>query len=199
MPLTFPTVKTVLSNRKKTPASAILTEKRVLMPHFGPPTKKQIEKMRAIFARHTSHQYPELDPRVETLVKDLIGHVADRWTMIILETLLEHGTLRFAQLGRMVTGISQKMLTQTVRQMERDGLLTRKVYPVVPPRVEYALTDLGLTLSAAFCGVWVWAAENLSKVEAARNAFEKRARNDDSKAALSPGKARSGRPGSAPD
>jgi hypothetical protein len=50
------------------------------------------------------------------------------------------------------------MLTQTVRQMERDGLLARKVYPVVPPKVEYKLTDLGHTLSAAFCGVWVWAA-----------------------------------------
>jgi DNA-binding HxlR family transcriptional regulator len=167
------------------------------MPRFGPPTKKQIEKMRAIFARHTSDVYPELDPRVEILVQELIGRVADRWTMVILEALLERGTLRFTQLGRMVTGISQKMLTQTVRQMERDGLLTRKVYPVVPPRVEYALTDLGLTLSAAFCGVWVWAAENLSKVEAARNAFDKRAKDACPKAALSPGKARSGRAGSA--
>jgi DNA-binding HxlR family transcriptional regulator len=161
------------------------------MPRFGPPTKKQIEKMRAVLARHASHEYPELDPRVETLVEDLIGRVADRWTMIILEVLLEHGTLRFTQLGRMVTGVSQKMLTQTVRQMERDGLLTRKVYPVVPPRVEYALTDLGLTLSAAFCGVWVWAAENFSKVEAARSKFDKRAQNGGSKAVLSAGRARS--------
>lgn len=162
------------------------------MPRFGPPTKKQIQKMRAIFARHISHTYPELDPRVETLVEDLIGRVADRWTMIILEALSDQGTLRFTQLGRLVTGISQKMLTQTVRQMERDGLLTRKVYPVVPPRVEYELTELGLTLSAAFCGVWVWAAENLSKVEAARNAFDKRAKNGGPRSVASPGKARSG-------
>ena len=63
----------------------------------------------------------------------------------------------------------------TVRQMERDGLLIRKVYPVVPPKVEYTLTDLGLTLSAAFCGIWVWAMENLSKVERAREAFDKSA------------------------
>jgi hypothetical protein len=60
--------------------------------------------------------------------------------------------------------------------MERDGLLARKVYPVVPPKVEYKLTDLGLTLSAAFCGVWVWAAENLSKVEEARARFDKKAK-----------------------
>jgi DNA-binding HxlR family transcriptional regulator len=81
-------------------------------------------------------------------------------------------------LGRLVTGISQKMLTQTIRQMERDGLLTRKVYPVVPPKVEYALTEMGLTLSAAFCGVWVWAAENLQKVEGARSKFDKRKKDD---------------------
>ena len=129
------------------------------MPRFGPPTKMQIQKMRAIFASHISHTYPQLDPRVETLVEDLIGRVADRWTMIILEALSDQGKLRVTQLGKVVAGISQKMLTQTVRQMERDGLLTRKVYPVVPPRVEYALTELGLTLSAAFCGVWVWAAD----------------------------------------
>jgi DNA-binding HxlR family transcriptional regulator len=143
------------------------------MPRFGPPTQKQIAKMRALFARHASGETVEMDPRVEILVEDLIGRVADRWTMIVLECLVEHGTLRFTQLGRMVSGISQKMLTQTVRQMERDGLLIRKVYPVVPPKVEYTLTDLGLTLSAAFCGVWVWAMENLSKVERAREAFDK--------------------------
>jgi DNA-binding HxlR family transcriptional regulator len=67
------------------------------------------------------------------------------------------------------------MLTQTLRHMERDGLLTRKVHPVVPPKVEYKVTDLGLTLSAAFCGVWVWAAENLRSVEAARSQFDKKA------------------------
>jgi DNA-binding HxlR family transcriptional regulator len=142
-----------------------------MMPRFGPPTQTQVVKMRALFARHASGDCAEMDARVETLVENLIGRVADRWTMIILECLVEHGTLRFTQLSRMIAGISQKMLTQTVRQMERDGLLVRKIYPVIPPKVEYTLTDLGLTLSAAFCGVWVWAAENLSKVEAAREAF----------------------------
>ena len=62
-----------------------------------------------------------------------------------------------------MTGISQKMLTQTVRQMERDGLLIRTVHPVVPPKVEYRLTDLGLSLGAAFCGVWLWAGDNLAR------------------------------------
>jgi DNA-binding HxlR family transcriptional regulator len=77
-------------------------------------------------------------------------------------------------LARLIGGISQKMLTQTVRRMERDGILARKVYPMVPPKVEYKLTDLGLTLSAAFCGVWVWAAENLSKVEESRAKIDKK-------------------------
>ena len=117
----------------------------------------------------------ECDPRVEALVNELIGRVADKWTMIILEVLNEHGELRFTQLARHVGGISQKMLTQTLRQMERDGMVTRTVHPVVPPRVEYKLTELGASLGAAFCGVWIWAEENLSRVEKARARFDQRA------------------------
>lgn len=114
------------------------------------------------------------DPRVEALVNDVIGRVADKWTMLVLEVLAEHGELRFSRVGDLVGGISQKMLTQTLRQMERDGLLTRTVHPVVPPRVDYALTPLGNSLSAAFCGVWVWAERNLATVEDARARFDAR-------------------------
>ncbi len=116
------------------------------------------------------------DPDVAALANEVIGRIADKWTMIILETLNEHKTLRFTQLGHLVGGISQKMLTQTLRQMERDGLVTRLVYPVVPPKVEYSLTELGVTLGAAFCGVWLWAEENLAKIEAARLKFDGRAK-----------------------
>lgn len=114
----------------------------------------------------------EIDPRITDLVNDLIGRVADKWTMIVLEVLAEKGVLRFTRLGELVEGISQKMLTQTLRRMERDGLLTRTVYPVVPPKVEYRLTLLGLSLGAAFCGVWVWASENLHAVDHARCVFD---------------------------
>ena len=69
------------------------------------------------------------DPRVEALVNDVIGRVADKWTMLILEVLAEHGETRFTRVGELVGGISQKMLTQTLRQMERDGLVTHR-----PPR-----------------------------------------------------------------
>ena len=104
----------------------------------------------------------------------MIGRVADKWTMLILEVLTEHGEQRFTRLGELVGGISQKMLTQTLRQMERDGLVIRTVHPVIPPKVEYRLTDMGLTLAEAFCGVWVWAEKNIDGIEAARAAFDRR-------------------------
>ncbi|MBB3872034.1 winged helix-turn-helix transcriptional regulator [Brevundimonas mediterranea] len=116
------------------------------------------------------------DPRVEALVNEVIGRVADKWTMLILEVLAEHGETRFTRVGELVGGISQKMLTQTLRQMERDGLVVRTVHPVIPPKVEYRLTDLGFTLAEAFCGVWTWAETNIDRIEAARAAFDGRKR-----------------------
>jgi DNA-binding HxlR family transcriptional regulator len=116
-----------------------------------------------------------VDPRVDALVTDVIGRVADKWTMLILEALAEHEHLRFTQVGKLVPGISQKMLTQTLRQMERDGLVDRTVHAVIPPRVDYRLTDLGESLGAAFCGVWLWAEANLERIESARSAFDGRA------------------------
>lgn len=115
-----------------------------------------------------------VDPRVEMLVNDLIGRVADKWTLLVLEELEDNGVLRFTELARLVPGISQKMLTQTLRAMERDGLVERTVHPVIPPKVEYRLTDLGHSLGEAFCGVWHWAGDNLDRVEAARKAFDDR-------------------------
>ena len=119
-----------------------------------------------------------LDPRVEILVNEMIGQVADKWTMIILEVLTQHGELRFSQIGKLAGGISQKMLTQTLRQMERGGLIIRTVHPVVPPKVEYRLTDLGFSLAESFCGVWRWAESNLQRVTTAREAFDAKARGE---------------------
>ncbi len=114
----------------------------------------------------------QVDPRVEALVAELIGRVADKWTMMTIEVLTEHGELRFTRLSELIPGISYKMLTQTLRQMEREGLVARTVHPVVPPKVEYRLTGIGLSLSAAFCGVWLWAEENLHEIEKARADFD---------------------------
>lgn len=139
------------------------------MRKFSMPDQEQMKKAKLI----PSPPPPEeLDPRLEAFVNELIGRVADKWTMVILDVLAEQGEMRFTRLWEMVEGISQKMLTKTVRQMERDGLLTRTVHPVIPPKVEYKLTEAGLSLSAAFCGVWIWAAEHQEQVEQARRKFD---------------------------
>ena len=142
------------------------------MPRIAQFTQEQIAAAQ-VYASQTPPN--DLDPRIEALVTDLIGRVADKWTMLILEVLAEKGELRFTRLAELVEGISQKMLTQTLRYMERDGLITRTVHAVVPPKVEYKLTQLGLNLGAAFCGVWIWAAENLDQIERARVEFDERA------------------------
>ena len=123
---------------------------------------------------------PQTDPALDALVHEIIGRLADKWTMLALEVLTEHGRLRFTRLGELMSGVSQKMLTKTLRQMEADGLLTRTVYPVIPPRVEYELTEMGLGLSAAFCGVWLWAEQHQGAIRAAREAFGGRAAGADS-------------------
>ena len=115
-----------------------------------------------------------VDLELQALVRDIIGRVADKWTMLALETLEEHGKLRFTRLGELIGDVSQKMLTKTLRQMEADGLVLRTVYPVVPPRVEYELTPLGHSLGEAFCGVWTWADEHRQTILAARAAFNAR-------------------------
>lgn len=111
---------------------------------------------------------------IDVLVREIIGRVADTWTMLVLEVLEEHGELRFTRLGELVGGVSQKMLTKTVRQMERDGLVVRTVHPVIPPRVEYKLTPLGRSLAESFCGVWMWALKHHDEVTVARRTFDAR-------------------------
>lgn len=116
---------------------------------------------------------PEAKERVEALVTELIGRVADKWTMLVVEALTEKGELRFTRLHAEVPGVSYTMLTQTLRAMEREGLIARTVHPVVPPKVEYRLTSLGLSLSAAFCGVWMWAEQHIGQIEQAREEFDR--------------------------
>lgn len=136
-----------------------------------PMTREQVETFKHF---ENCDRQDVTDPRIEALVNDLIGRVADKWTMIILEVLIEQGEIRFTRLSELIPGISYKMLTQTLRAMEREGLVLRTVHPVVPPKVEYRLTDLGLGLGAAFCGVWMWAEKNLAQVDAARRIFDQR-------------------------
>jgi len=111
---------------------------------------------------------------LERMVREMIDAVADRWTMLVLEVLEEHGEVRFTRLGELIGGVSQKMLTKTLRQMERDGLVVRTVHPVIPPHVEYRLTDMGLSLSEAFCGVWQWVEAHQERLRVAREEFDAR-------------------------
>ena len=113
-------------------------------------------------------------PEIDRLVQEIIGRVADKWTLLLLEALAQQGVVRFSRLAQLVDGISQKMLTQTLRVMESDGFVTRTVYPVVPPRVEYALTPLGDSLGEAFCSVWHWAETHHAEMREARAAYRER-------------------------
>ncbi len=139
------------------------------MPKNPRPSLEQLSQLEAYQGCEVS---TESKDRVEALVTELIGRVADKWTMLVIEVLTEKGELRFTRLRECVPGVSYKMLTQTLRSMEREGLVARTVHPVIPPKVEYRLTTLGLSLSAAFCGVWMWAEKHIGDVEQARAAFD---------------------------
>jgi DNA-binding HxlR family transcriptional regulator len=116
---------------------------------------------------------PQYSPQVEALTVELLGQIADKWTMLVLEELAVHDVMRFTELRRRVTGISQKMLTQTLRRLELNGLIERQVHAVIPPKVEYRRTALGHSLGAAVCGLWTWVEENADNMQAARSRFAK--------------------------
>lgn len=107
-------------------------------------------------------------------VREVLARVGDKWSLLVVATL-RAGTLRFSKLQRHIPGISQRMLTLTLRQLERDGLVSRVVHAEVPPRVEYTLTDLGETLLQLAIGMGDWAIENRERIEAARAAYDARA------------------------
>jgi DNA-binding HxlR family transcriptional regulator len=107
----------------------------------------------------------------ELLVREILGRVADKWTLLVLDAL-EEGELRFGQVREKVGTISQKMLTKTLRQLERDGLVVRTVRPVIPPHVDYRLTPLGLSLAESVCGVWLWVEAHMADVQRARQTFD---------------------------
>jgi DNA-binding HxlR family transcriptional regulator len=99
--------------------------------------------------------------------RQVLDRIAEKWTALVIRVLAD-GTLRYSDLQRRIGGISQKMLTQTLRGLEQDGLVERKVYPVVPPRVEYRLTPLGRTLIEPLDAICNWAETHLPAMLAAR-------------------------------
>lgn len=113
-----------------------------------------------------------ISKEAEDLVRDLLVRFGDKWSMRVMDELYERGALRFSRLRESLQGISQKMLTQTLRQLERDGVVARRVYAEVPPRVDYELTPIGIELAEALCGVWEWAIRHEQRVAALRAAFD---------------------------
>ncbi|MFG3529030.1 winged helix-turn-helix transcriptional regulator [Streptomyces sp. NPDC047917] len=103
----------------------------------------------------------------------VLEHVTSRWGVLVLAVLLER-PYRFSELRREVGGVSEKMLTQTLRTLERDGIVHREAKPVIPPRVDYSLTELGREAAEQVCALGRWTEHRLSAVQAAREAYDER-------------------------
>ncbi|NOY12506.1 MAG: helix-turn-helix transcriptional regulator [Deltaproteobacteria bacterium] len=101
----------------------------------------------------------------------VLNRIADKWTVLIVGALSQ-GTKRFGELRREIGGISQKMLTQTLRRMERDGLVNRKIYPTIPPKVEYSLTGLGCSLTEILEEIRVWSENHIETILAAQHEYD---------------------------
>ncbi|CAL9416272.1 hypothetical protein SUDANB105_01751 [Streptomyces sp. enrichment culture] len=114
------------------------------------------------------------DTRQGCEVRQILDRVADKWSLLVI-ALLDRRRLRFSELRRRIDGISQRMLTVTLRQLERDGLVSRTVHPVVPPRVDYELTPLGATLHDTIRSLVVWTEDHQDEIAAARAEYDRRA------------------------
>ncbi|GAA3827827.1 helix-turn-helix domain-containing protein [Streptomyces coacervatus] len=106
--------------------------------------------------------------------RQILDVLANKWTMLVMGAL-SGGPMRFGELRRRLDGITQKMLTKTLRTLERDGLVTRTVYPTIPPKVEYAATELGESVTALMHAIRAWSEENINSVLDARDAYDVRA------------------------
>ena len=130
----------------------------------------------------THSRLPALPPRPERPdpdhadcrnVASILARVGDKWSVFVI-MMLSDGPKRFNELKRMINGISQRMLTLTLRGLERDGLVTRTIFPTIPPRVDYELTDLGRGLQQPVKALGQWAMDHLMQIEAARKQFDRR-------------------------
>jgi DNA-binding HxlR family transcriptional regulator len=104
-------------------------------------------------------------------VSEILARVGDKWTVLVVGVLGE-GPKRFSEIRRALGSISQRMLTLTLRSLERDGLVTRTVFPTIPPRVDYELTELGRSLRKPVSGLALWAKQNRAAIEDARRLFD---------------------------
>jgi DNA-binding HxlR family transcriptional regulator len=124
----------------------------------------------------SSYEWNVYDERCPTRL--VLDRIADKWTVLIIGRLAS-GKLRFGALQREIAGISPKVLTQKLRELERDGVITRRVYASVPPKVEYSLTPLGQTLIGLVSSIKSWAETHIESVLAAQQQFDQRPREDE--------------------
>lgn len=124
-------------------------------------------------AEPTARRNPDATSETCLAVRDVLTRVGDKWSVQVVGSL-GAGPLRFSDLKRAIEGISQRMLTLTVRGLERDGLVTRTVHPTVPPRVEYALTPLGRTLLDPVQVLGQWAVQHREEIQASRGSYDAR-------------------------
>jgi DNA-binding HxlR family transcriptional regulator len=111
----------------------------------------------------------------DTLTRDIVMRLAEKWTLWTMVELAEaQAPMRFSRLMKRVEGVSQKSLTKVLRQMERDGLVTRMVFAEVPPRVEYAITGLALEMLDLVHPLWKWAASNVARFQAAQAEYDRK-------------------------
>ncbi len=115
------------------------------------------------------------DSREDCDVRQILDRIADKWSLLVI-ALLDDRSMRFTELKKTIDGISQRMLTVTLRQLERDGLVSRTVHPVVPPRVDYELTPLGVTLHDTIQALVTWTEAHQGEIAAARAAYDARSR-----------------------
>ncbi|MFJ6654940.1 winged helix-turn-helix transcriptional regulator [Streptomyces sp. NPDC091377] len=113
------------------------------------------------------------DTREDCEVRQILDRIADKWSLLVI-ALLDTRRLRFSELRREIDGVSQRMLTVTLRQLERDGLVRRTVHAVVPPRVDYELTSLGKTLHSTIQSLVAWTEHHRNEIAAARAAYDAR-------------------------
>ncbi|MEQ4340098.1 helix-turn-helix domain-containing protein [Pseudomonas syringae] len=104
--------------------------------------------------------------------REVLAHAGSRWSLGILHALGGYGTMRHAEIKRQMTGVTQRMLTKTLRSMERDGLVVRREFGEIPPRVEYELTPLGMGLLIRMSPIWTWVVENVEDFRKARRIFD---------------------------
>ena len=104
-------------------------------------------------------------------ISGLLQRIGDKWTVLVVQTLAG-GSRRFNEIRREIPSVSQRMLTLTLRNLERDGLVSRTVTPTIPPRVDYELTELGRSLQKPICGLATWATENVGAIDAAQKRFD---------------------------